>query len=248
MILVVAAFIGAAQAVPAEVVSQILEYREKCIAWSGSDEGYQQFLQSIQPAKICVLNRMDVQQLQMDAMELASGARKPFFDKYCPIFNESMSCFDDTLEGIAKCVGDDGDRVKAILKTLAHNLLDLACQNDGELFFDAQEPEFKQCITQLKGLDAQECKLSDSTKNMSILKYGEQQCRELNDVLQCVKKKMEECHTPTLSYVVEVVFNTISNAIDCKQLDANRVIAPVLATSQNWQKVSDNLKLKHACC
>lgn len=66
---------------PAEIPAEMLEFREKCIAVSGSEEGYQQILDSIEPAKTCVLNRLDVQQFQIDAEKLESGPRKPFFDK-----------------------------------------------------------------------------------------------------------------------------------------------------------------------
>lgn len=217
MILFVAAFIGATQAVPAEIVAVMLEYREKCIAVSGSDVGYQQILASIQPARTCILNRLDVLQLQIDATQLVSGSRKPFFDKYCPKFNESMSCFDDTLEGVAKCVGDDVDQVKAIVKSVAHNLLDLACQNDGQLFFDVQKPEYTACLTQLKENGAQECKVSDSTKDTPISRYGEQQCRELDDTKECLKRKVDECDAPRLFDVFQAVFNGISKANNCTQ-------------------------------
>lgn len=216
-ILVVVAFLGATQALPQELVSVMLEYREKCIERSGSEEGYQQILESIQPAKICVLSRLDVQQLQVDAAQLVSGARKPFFDKYCPKFNESIDCFDSTIEGIAKCAGDSADQVKEILKSVFHNLLDLACQNDGQLFFDAQKPEYKECIAQLKGDGIQECKFSDGTRNMPISRYGEKECRELDDTLECLKRKVDECNAPKLFDVFQVVFNTISKANDCKQ-------------------------------
>lgn len=200
-----------------EVVSLMLQYREQCIATSGSDEGYRQVLQSIQSAKICVLNRIDMQQLQMDAVELANGARKPFYDKYCPILNESVSCFDDTFEGIAKCLGHDTDRVKGVLKTMAHNLLDLGCQKDGQLFDDIEKPEYQQCMALLKEEGVQQCTLSDSTKKMSIVKYGAQQCWELNDVSECLKKKIDTCNAPRLFDMFQVVLNAVSNANDCKQ-------------------------------
>ncbi|XP_065092555.1 27 kDa glycoprotein-like [Ochlerotatus camptorhynchus] len=217
VVLAVAAFIRATQAMPAELVAVMLENQEKCIAMAGSDEGYQQMLGSIQMARTCVLNQLDVQQLQIDAMQLAQGSRKPFFDKYCPKFNESVSCFDDTFEGIAKCSGDDVDKVKALLKSMTHGLLDLACQNDGQLFFDARKPGFKDCMIQLKEHGAQECKLSNSTTETLISRYGEHQCRELDDTKECLKRKIDECDAPRIFDIVQVVFNAISKANDCKQ-------------------------------
>lgn len=202
---------------PAELVTAMLEYREKCIAVSGSDAGYQQILDSIQPAKTCVQNRLDMQQLQIDAIQLSSGPRKPFFDKYCPKFNESMSCFDDTLEGVAKCIGDDVDQVKRILKNMAYNLLDLACQNDGQLFIEAQKPEFKECISEMKAPGGLQCKMSDASKKIPISRYGEEQCRELDDALECIKKRVDECNAPKLFEVFQAIFNSITDANDCKQ-------------------------------
>lgn len=46
-----------------------------------------------------------------------------------------MSCFDDTLGGLAKCTGDDVEQVKRILKKIAYNIVDIVCQNNGQLLF-----------------------------------------------------------------------------------------------------------------
>ncbi|XP_065081862.1 27 kDa glycoprotein-like isoform X2 [Ochlerotatus camptorhynchus] len=202
---------------PAELVALMLEYQEQCIAVTGSEEGFQQMLGTFQMARTCLLSHLDEQQLQIDAMQLTYESRKPFFDKYCPKFNEQISCFDDTLEGIAKCITDDVDKFKAIIKSIAYDLLDLACQNDGQLFFDARKPGFKDCMIQLKEHGAQECKLSNSTTETLISRYDEQQCRELYDAKECLKRKIDECDAPKVFDIIQVVFNAISKANDCKQ-------------------------------
>ncbi|XP_065090968.1 27 kDa glycoprotein-like [Ochlerotatus camptorhynchus] len=216
VLLSVAYFIGAAQGLPQESVAIMMQFQQTCIDTSGFDEGYRQLLVSLEPAKSCLLNRLNVQQLQLDMKLVVSGSRKQFFDKYCPQLHESLSCFEDAFEGVAKCAGNDTDQVMVLIKEMSHGFLDVLCRNDGQMFFDIQKPEIGACIGEVVE-NSQDCEVSNITSKTPITGFGEQQCREFEESRECLKGKVEDCQVPGVFDVFDVVYSTISKANDCNQ-------------------------------
>lgn len=183
---------------------------------SGSDEGYQKTLESLQGARNCILNRIDVLELQLDASSMfqSEGSRKTFFDKYCPKFNESVSCLDDVFEGLAKCTGQEDEETVPVFRDMAYGVVELVCQNNGQFLMDAQKPEFKACLERIKE-SAEECKLSNVTRSISMSQYGEEQCREVKNSRECIKAKADTCDAPEVFNIFDVFYNRVMKHSSC---------------------------------
>ncbi|KXJ82620.1 hypothetical protein RP20_CCG012677 [Aedes albopictus] len=120
----VIAFITAARGAPQEVIEALVRYKQQCIAMSGSTEGYKEILNAIPNIKTCIFKRVDILEIEQDATSISESKvdRKIFFDKYCPRFNESVGCFDDLFEGMAKCTGEDSDEIFPVLRDVAYGI------------------------------------------------------------------------------------------------------------------------------
>lgn len=219
----VIAFISVVRAAPQEIIEALLRYKQQCIDLSGSDEGYRQTLVAIPEMKICIFNKVDVLEMQQEVTSISESKsdRKMFFDKYCPQFNESVSCFDDLFESVAKCIGEDSDQIVPVFRDVAYGVVELICENDGQFLLDAQKPEFKDCLVQLRE-SVQECRLTNMTHSVSLIHYGEEQCREVETSRECVKQKVDECNAPAVYNIFEILFNRIMKWTNCHQY--NKVV------------------------
>lgn len=86
-----------------------------------------------------------------------------------------------------------------VFKDVAYGVVDLICENDGQFVFgkknrlcklitniysytlnyfsvETQKPEFMACLGTLRE-SVTECKISNVTKSISLIYYGEEQCR-----------------------------------------------------------------------
>lgn len=52
-----------------------------------------------------------------------------------PKLNAAVDCFNDVFEGAAKCSTEAYDKLVPILKNVMYGLVELICQNGGELFY-----------------------------------------------------------------------------------------------------------------
>lgn len=215
----VIAFIGVVHAAPQEVIEALVRYKQQCIAMSGSTEGYKKILNAIPKIKTCIFKRVDILEIEQDATSISESKvdRKIFFDKYCPRFNESVGCFDDLFEGMAKCTGEDSDEIVPVLRDVAYGIVELMCDNDGQLLIDAQTLEFKACTLKLRE-SIQDCKLSDLTSFISLTQYGEKQCRiRVETLRECVKQKLDTCDTSTVYNIFEILYNRVMKWMNCHQ-------------------------------
>lgn len=216
-------FIAVVHAAPQEMIEALLRYKQECIAVSGSDEGYRQSLVAIPVMKECMFNRIDFSEIKIAGTSITESEsdRKDFLDKYCPQFNESVSCFDDIFEGVAKCMGEESEKIVPVFKDMAYGVVELICENNGQFLLDSQKPEFKACLLQLRE-SVQDCRLSNITRSTSLTEYNEGQCREIETSRECVKQKVDTCDAPAVFNVFEILFNRIMKWSNCHQY--NKVV------------------------
>ncbi|XP_062559457.1 27 kDa glycoprotein-like [Armigeres subalbatus] len=216
VVFTVAAVIGVSLARPSteQMMEVLLRYKQLCINMSGSDEGYRETLPAISEARTCLFDRIDLPQMKLDASTLTETSRKEFFDKYCPKFNESVSCLDGVFEGISKCTGEEEEKMVPVYKAVAYGVVELLCENDGQFMFEIQKPEFMACVAQLKEI-AEECRLSNETQFVSLLRYGEDECHEAEKSKECVKERIETCNAPGVYHLYEVFYNKIMKFSNC---------------------------------
>ncbi|XP_058838172.1 27 kDa glycoprotein-like isoform X2 [Topomyia yanbarensis] len=230
LLLVVAILSGATNAKPSEtrnaqskqgeLVSRITDMlhqlRASCVERSGSEEGFRQIMTSIQSIKSCAKQYVDVPKLKTDLKTMTRENNKELFENYCPQFNKSKVCFEDIIEGVATCAGQDADETRAIANDMLNNAVELMCKNDGEIFFETRKPEFHTCVAEFKR-NAQDCNTLHFAKGTPMTRLGEAECRAIEETKECFRDKLSSCKS-TVMGIVDVFYDPIISANNCQQV------------------------------
>ncbi|XP_055529600.1 uncharacterized protein LOC129721266 isoform X2 [Wyeomyia smithii] len=192
----------------------MLTFRETCQEYSGSDEGFQQFILSMQPTKRCLKKYVDLARFEEDVSKMTENNRREIFENYCPKFNESQVCFEGMIDAVATCINQNTNKTKTLLAEMVNNAVELMCRDDGEIFFESRKPEFRSCIKNIKQY-VKECRSSNIAGNTSLTEFGYDECTELNNSRNCMKAKVTECNAEALMDIVDIYYNPIQKANEC---------------------------------
>lgn len=184
---------------------------EKCIEKTGSDAGYIKIVTSLNPTLQCVMNRVNLKELQQDFLTITNDTRSAFFGKYCPGFTDSIACFDDLIDGVAMCQTDEtADSLKTMFRGMLGNVIQLLCKDDGQYIFDARKPEYKECAKKLKE-KAPSCKA-----NIVILdNLGVGHCETIKSAESCLNEDMESCGR--VMELIDALFAPLRQHYNCSK-------------------------------
>lgn len=209
---------------PTEAAMQaaLLKFKNACVEISGSDAGYEKAIEALSPTIQCVMERFETVQFTMDLPDTAES-RKTIVDQYCPAFNESVACFDDMLEGFAMCSNGSARALKTMYKKMIQNLVDLNCQNNGQVFLEVSKPEFRACLQHVK-TNVQQCKIAGFIWDRPISQIGEEGCSEMRSLKQCVHEKVSTCNNTAYEDIFNAIHDPVLETANCKlilQTEAN---------------------------
>ncbi|XP_001654694.2 uncharacterized protein LOC5573564 [Aedes aegypti] len=214
-ILAVTAMFGIVQAAPPDGTTiALLNYREKCINVSGSDEGFYQLFGSIKYAQTCLLDHMEeAYQQGVPEIDEYYETKNDFFANFRLKLNAAVDCFNDVFEGAAKCSTEAYDKLVPILKNVMYGLVELICRNGGELFYDIQTPEFRTCFKLIKK-NAFQCRTSEAIRTITYSAFSLEQCREVTDSRNCFKGI---CSVSAVHDLIDNVYDTLLDATKCQK-------------------------------
>ncbi|XP_019933293.3 uncharacterized protein LOC109623244 [Aedes albopictus] len=205
-------FGGVIQAAPPDAATvALLLFRERCVNVSGSDEGFYQLFSSVEPAKACLFEHVgEFQQEPLPPID-DYESRKEFFDRICPKVNESVSCFEDVIEGAAKCTTEAHDKLTPVINDILHGLVNLICQDSGQLYYDINSAEFGECYSQVQA-NLIGCRPSEATGTISSIPNTVEQCRFVVESRDCIKGI---CSSSTLDQIVNEISRKLLSATKC---------------------------------
>ncbi|XP_062558647.1 27 kDa glycoprotein-like [Armigeres subalbatus] len=191
----------------------LLRYREVCVNISGSDEGFYQFVGSIQPSRACVVDSLRTIFQTAPAEKNASD----FFKKSCPKFNETVSCFDEVIEGIAKCTSEDYQTLVNILNEILYGVVELICESNGQLLSELQSPIIRACLSLIRERAA-ECRLTEAIRSIPPTGLSVEQCLDVVQTRECLQEKVAICNTPTLHSILEIAYDKLLKYANCNKV------------------------------
>lgn len=221
---------------PTEAAMQaaLLKFKNACVEISGSDAGYEKAIEALSPTIQCVMERFETVQFTMDLPDTAES-RKTIVDQYCPAFNESVECFDDILDGFAMCSNGSASALKTLYKKMIQNLVDVNCQNNGQVFLglyfclfntlkidskvlllqEVRKPEFRACLQHVR-TNVQQCKVAGFIWDRPISQIGEEGCSEMRSLKQCVHEKVSTCNNTAYEDIFNAIYDPVLEAANCK--------------------------------
>lgn len=198
----------------------LLTLREACMNRSGSEEGFHQFLVALPPAMRCLRQYIDLPQMMIDLKTMTQDNRKEVSETYCPKFTESKVCFDDTIQAVATCLGQNTKATREILGEMLSGGVELMCKDDGNIFFEARKPAFRSCIKDVKQ-HVKDCKSTKIPKTTPLTEYGKEECLELVKARDCLQEKVNACDSLAIMDIVDIYYNPIFKANNCLKIPAS---------------------------
>ncbi|KFB50695.1 AGAP006275-PA-like protein [Anopheles sinensis] len=167
---------------------------------------------------MCYDTYIDKEMFISDFNLLSNETRTTFFPRYCPKIKKVGSCLNDWLQSAKRCIEESEYTFnKAAVDTFPH-LVDLICENDGEILFRLDENNYNKCIVAVKDI-----RLTCATPlfrlyndwDMSHLTTS--QCGVINDMKHCAVRKLNMCQAPELDSLYDRFHNELIRDTPCRE-------------------------------
>lgn len=201
-------------------------FEEKCKKM-GHREAYQAAQAGKDELQECFKSLVNVTELQAE-MEQAkpTGDLDTVFRKYCRKSPQFQQCVTNFTALIEPCLNEEEKENKDLIQNITDSILKFVCFKEGDriaLFIAEGGPE---CLS--ANQDAiQTCANQTFTKNLPketlsvdnlpSLVFGEEQCRDMTDLQDCVVKALETCSEPTPANIVDSMFNFVRKMTPCSK-------------------------------